>query len=151
MGSSGIKADDCKTMKELNAWFAKQKAVIKSYVPAAYANYPLKSLEKTYSQNKARVQHATSINATISQKPSSKQLQTDTETRASVNASITNKTSTEQLAAADVPLVAQIMTCSAIAMVATLAMAMAAVWQKLKQPDSALEEYLLVVDEPGMA
>merc|ERR1712216_566015 len=112
------KADDCKTMKELDAWFAKQKAVIKSYVPAAYAKYPLKSLEKMYSQNKERVQHATGSNATMPKQSSSKELQTDTETRASINASITNKTATEQLAAADAPLIAQIMTCSAIAMVA---------------------------------
>merc|ERR1711976_842905 len=45
--SAPEKASDCKNTTELDAWYKKQKAVIKEYVPKAYANFPIKKLEKT--------------------------------------------------------------------------------------------------------
>jgi len=50
------RAANCTTMKELDAWFKKEKAIVKEFVPAAYTHYPLRSLEKKYKENAARIE-----------------------------------------------------------------------------------------------
>jgi hypothetical protein len=52
------KAEDCKTMKQLNAWHKKQNAVIKEFVPQAYQSYPTHALEKKYDESKGRIEAA---------------------------------------------------------------------------------------------
>merc|ERR1711998_669492 len=70
-------SSDCKTMKELDAWFKKQKAILKKYVPSEYEKHYSASLEKTYKSNAARIKAVAAATAASATKAAPKQLAED--------------------------------------------------------------------------
>jgi hypothetical protein len=50
------KVGECKNMNQLNAWYKKQNAIIKEFVPKAYQTFPAHALEKKYEEGKRRIE-----------------------------------------------------------------------------------------------
>jgi len=112
---------DCKTLKDLDAWFTKQKAILKKYVPSAYQKHYSDSLEKKYKSSEARIKAVASTTAT-------------------------DAPTADQLAAVATPMGLPFVACGGVlvAMVASCTVALA----RRARQDGTLEENLLSHDAP---
>uniref|UniRef100_A0A7S3S080 Uncharacterized protein n=1 Tax=Strombidinopsis acuminata TaxID=141414 RepID=A0A7S3S080_9SPIT len=54
-------AEDCKNLTQLKAWREGQKKQIKNFVPQAFQDGPMKSIEAEYKKNEARIHNETKV------------------------------------------------------------------------------------------
>jgi hypothetical protein len=116
------KVSDCKNMMQLKAWYNKENAIIKEFVPQAYQTFPARALEKKYEEYRRRIE-------------ASQEAQQKTETSPLQLASLAHYVSSPLVALAAIMF-------SAAALVS---------WSRHFRRESSLEEALLESEAPCAA